>query len=195
MEKSAEFAPGSSEEEEDFIIRRPKRSKKSAFKEKLDRVEELVKQLRDMHGNQFSNFQYKLWAETYDVETHGSLETPPEVPLFGSKKRHDDKGKASCTESIARAMTTFGTAVVAALSPATHLGMSPHRPCGDAVPTSTSTPSKIADTRSKYIAQLRELHLLFDCEALTRDEYEEQKQTILHHLKVLRIRVDFHSTY
>ena len=56
MEKSAEFAKGRSEEEEDFIIRRPKRSKKSAFKEKLDRVEELVKQLRDMHGNQFSNF-------------------------------------------------------------------------------------------------------------------------------------------
>ena len=40
-----------------------------------------------MHGDIFSPFQYKLWAEMYVGKTHQSLEDPPAAAMF----KHDTK--------------------------------------------------------------------------------------------------------
>lgn len=45
------------------------------------------------------------------------------------------------------------------------------------------SPGKIADIRSKYIQQLRELHSLFEIGALTDKEFADQKLPILEQLK------------
>ena len=44
---------------------------------------------------------------------------------------------------------------------------------------------KSSTLRSKYIEQLKELYQLFESTAITREEYEEQKLTILNKMKEL----------
>ena len=47
------------------------------------------------------------------------------------------------------------------------------------------SPGKVANLRSNYLQQIRELHTLFECGALTQDEFKEQKEPILNQLKKL----------
>ena len=47
------------------------------------------------------------------------------------------------------------------------------------------SPGKVANLRSNYLQQMRELHTLFECGALTEEEFKEQKEPILSQLKKL----------
>ena len=47
-----------------------KKRKKSAFEEKVNRVEELVTKLRQKHGCRYNTIQYRIWAEVADVGSH-----------------------------------------------------------------------------------------------------------------------------
>ena len=51
-------------------------------------------------------------------------------------------------------------------------------------PTITAgiSPGKIANLRSNYLQQMRDLHLLFENGAITECEFQEQKLTILEQL-------------
>ena len=54
-------------------------------------------------------------------------------------------------------------------------------------PTTTAgiSPGKIANLRSNYLQQIRDLHSLFENGAITECEFQEQKLPILEHLKKL----------
>lgn len=64
----------SSENEEDYCAKKPKRKRRRkstiSWKEKNDNVEELVTELRQKHGDRFTTIQYRLWAEMVDVGTY-----------------------------------------------------------------------------------------------------------------------------
>ncbi len=60
-----------SESDDDSYSKKPRKKKKvSALEEKNERVEEIVANLRQKHGTQFTSIQYRLWAEMVDVGTH-----------------------------------------------------------------------------------------------------------------------------
>ena len=42
--------------------------------------------LKTKHENLYSPFQYKLWAEMLARGSHGSLDNPPQVAMFGREK-------------------------------------------------------------------------------------------------------------
>jgi len=46
-------------------------------------------------------------------------------------------------------------------------------------PTSGDSPSKHADSHSKYIYEMRKLHSVYELDALTESEFKEQKELIL----------------
>jgi len=54
-------------------------------------------------------------------------------------------------------------------------------------PSSSSgiSPGKVVNLHSNYLQQMRDLHQLFECGALTEDEFKEQKEPILNQLKKL----------
>ena len=55
--------------------------------------------------------------------------------------------------------------------------------------TSTSSsvsPAKVVDLRRNYLEQVKELHSLLECGALTEAEFEEQKVPILEQLKKMK---------
>ena len=43
--------------------------------------------LKEKHGNTYSPFQYKLWAEMVANESHNSLDEPPAVAMFNRETR------------------------------------------------------------------------------------------------------------
>ena len=47
-----------------------KKRKRSAFEEKVKRVEELVTKLRQKHGSRYNTIQYRIWAGVTDVGSH-----------------------------------------------------------------------------------------------------------------------------
>lgn len=80
----------------------------------------------------------------------------------------------SAVSEMARAMTAGGA--------------TPHSTPAPAGPSTTSegiSPGKVANLRSSYLQQMRELHSLFESGALTDYEFQEQQIPILEQLKKL----------
>ena len=48
------------------------------------------------------------------------------------------------------------------------------------------SPAKLVDLRRNYLEQVKELHSLLECGALTESEFEEQKAPILEQLKKMK---------
>ena len=70
--KKRHFSESGSESDDSFA-KKPKKKKKkrvSKLDEKNNRVEEVVTNLREKHGTQYTTIQYRLWAEMVDVGTH-----------------------------------------------------------------------------------------------------------------------------
>lgn len=78
-------------------------------------------------------------------ETHDSLENPPEVPMFGVK--HVRGRSSSCSSDLNPVLTGIADSIVTALA-----SQVPVHPQSSG--TSSNSPSKSAELRSKYMQQL-----------------------------------------
>ena len=129
---------------------RPKsKKKKTKHEEKLERVDELVDELKLKHGTTYTSIQYRVWAETIEARSHSSLDSPPTGSFF---KRQGRKLNPSTSTS-----TTPGT-------------------------SSALTPQKVAQLRSTYIQQIKELHDLQTCGAITNDHFVKQRDLLLEQM-------------
>ena len=151
----------------------------SAAEEKAERVEEIKQDLKKTHGDEYSGIQYRLWAEMIAIGTHTSRDLPPRIPMFTGGRAQKPKSE------LTSAFTSMAEAVAVALTPKEAIP-TPNPPQKDSNPATSShftSPDRVADIRSKYIQQLRELHSLYEAGALTDREFADQKQPILDHLK------------
>ena len=179
--------PDSSGEDSDVNEPPSKRQKTrksvSATEEKQQRVEDVKQKLVDKHGAEYSTMQYRLWAEMVAIDSHSSLDTPPCIPMFTGGRT---KAKQHSTNTdMTTVFTSMAVAVIGALKPTPSPRPGPTA-SGSSVNVSAighPSPGKIADIRSKYIQQLRELHSLFEMGALTDKEFSDQKLPILDQLK------------
>ena len=112
-----------------------------------------------------------------------SLDDPPDHPAFktGRAKRPNQ------VQALTTAVTEMAKAVTAAGS-----GAPPSSGTASTLPSQTSpittagiSPGKIANLRSNYLQQIRDLHSLYENGAITEIEFQEQKLPILEHLKKL----------
>ena len=55
---------------------------KSRQEEKLERIDDLIDQLKEKHDTKYNVMQYRIWAETIDAGRHSSLEMPPRGSIF-----------------------------------------------------------------------------------------------------------------
>ena len=90
------------------------------------------------------------------------MDDPPGIPAFHSREKDSSQ---NLLQDIAKVLIPKPQA-----SSSTSVGYSP---------------GKVANLRSNYLQQMRELHTLFECGALTQDEFKEQKEPILNQLKKL----------
>ena len=107
-------------------------------------------------------------------QTRRSLDDPPRVPVFtgGREKR------PSQVQVLTNAVSEMARAIGGANTSASPSTSTPRCSTG-------FSPGKIANLRSNYLQQMRDLHSLFESGAITENEFQEQKIPILEQLKKL----------
>ena len=141
-----------------------KKQKLSSMDEKKALAEEHEQQLREKHGDKYTRFQYKLWAEMLTSGVHTDLDEPPAASMFSRTKRQKGTQSESNTND---AVVSGMMSVMNTLCQAVTSG-------NDKLPKSHAPPMKRAELRTVYIKQLSDLRQLCD-DILDADEYEEQR--------------------
>ena len=97
-----------SDEEKPMTTKSKKRKKKTRQEEKLDRIDDLIDDLKLKHGTKYNAVQYRMWAETIDSGRHSSLEIAPRGSIFKSQAKKDSDPGGSLTPSkVASLRTTY----------------------------------------------------------------------------------------
>ncbi len=130
-----------------------KRQSKSG--QKLARVQEIVKQLKDKHGSKYTTEKLNCWAHMVDMDKHDSLDQPPSLPFFGAKP---SAVKKQGTES------------------STNKGSPPPLPSDAVIDIS---PGKLVKMRGDSISQINAWHELLEKGAITREQYSHLQKRIL----------------
>ena len=147
-----------------------KRKKKQEEKEeKEERVENIRTSLKEKHGSSFTPMQYRIWAEMIAGGVHCSYDDHPNSSMFlrvgvGTKK------KTPSVNVLSEAITQLSSA----LSP---------KPVAT---TSSGSPAKIIENRSKCYKQLAELKNLVELGVLSEEECDAERNAILGILKTYR---------
>ena len=150
-----------SDTDSDPGTRRPKRRKKSTKKsrheEKLERIDNIIGKLKTKHGSEFTDIQYRVWAESFDTRYHQSLDTPPQGSLFKAQGRKSKSSKSDPPRST------------------------PDSPpsAGDPPHDAELTPQKAAHLKSTYIQQIKELHSLQTVGAISNEDFIKQRDILL----------------
>ena len=164
---------------------RKQKPKRSAMDEKAERVQKLADKLQAKHGDTYNKIQYKLWAEAMDVNKHKSMERPPPGTIWGTPK--ESRRAQSTSEAMSEAFTNMATTLVTAFNKPTP---SPSSPISNKGTSSIQSevgvsPGRLADLQGKFFTQIEQLHKLFDCGALSKEQFEKRKQVILDRLDEL----------
>ena len=159
LKKPSALLSSDSEEE---VVRPRKRKKKavSALERKNERIEDNIRRLHDQHGNNFSKVQYRLWTEMLDIGTYKSYDNLPSVPMFTGVKA----GKPNQTTALSQAFTEMASSIASALTDhsSNHTSTPGTPPSSSRHSCASSSPGRLVELRSKYIQQLKELHLLVE---------------------------------
>ena len=76
--------------------------------DKENRIDMVFQQLKELHGEQFSGPQLRLWARMNVNNQHESLDSPPRIPIFSGVT----PTKTVKSNSLNEALTSAATAVV-----------------------------------------------------------------------------------
>jgi hypothetical protein len=167
----------------DFVDKQaPKRKKiaedtRTRREEKEDRVAHLAKELKEKNSgvHDLSEPQYSLWARMIISGSHGSKDSPPQVPLITgiNGKRNARK---SLDEDVVRAAAIVKAVNNVASTQIIHSHSASPAPVG-------VSPGKVVDMRGKSLNQLCTIKKLYEDGVLSQDEYKEQKEIILEGLR------------
>ena len=61
-------------------------SKRQAIAKSISEVEDIIKKLKEKHGDDFSVEKLNCWAHMLNVGKHSSYDEPPDLPFFRGRK-------------------------------------------------------------------------------------------------------------
>lgn len=104
--------------------------------------------------------------------------------------------KSGSSDVLTTAVTTLATSLAAALQPpcSESSNNSAHKSTGSSTPpqhesrSPVITPVRAAQLKTTYITQIKELHSLVEIGALTPEQYEDQRDSILQQMDRLNPR-------
>ena len=105
-----------------------------------------------------------------------STDNPPGIPAFTGSQGHRTSQVAALTSAV--------TQMAQVMTPPSH-SHSTTELSGNTSTAASISPAKLANLRSNYLQQMRDLHSLFECGAISESEFREQKAPILEQLKKL----------
>ena len=107
--------------------------------------------------------------------TWDSLDKAPPYHMFGEKRHRGHSASGELNE----ALTSLAKSIVGYLSPQANTS------CVSSSSSTTLSPAKAAQLRSKYMEQLSHLVKLQEIGALKNEEYKDQQQVIVESMRKL----------
>jgi hypothetical protein len=156
-------------------------SRVNSLEAKSDRVDAIAKDLKEKHGDKYTQIQYKLWAEVIDTKKHTSIEEPPLGSIWktGEEKSRNSKGQST----LESAFTTLANSVAAAIQPAKespvkHTEQQTHSTVG-------ISPGRKIDLQAKVLQNLQITHTMYEKGAITDVQFEKSRDSLLKQLDML----------
>ena len=149
--------------------KRKKSRRKTKQKETDERVEQILTDLQEKHsGSSYTPFQLRIWAEMIAGGVHTSYDESPATTMFlrAGSVGNAKKKKVPATNMLSDAITQLSSA----LSPR---------------PTSSGSPAKVIDNRSKCYKQLSEVNSPIQQGVLSEEEGHIQRNAIMAILNAL----------
>ena len=171
-----------------------KKDKKSAFEERKDAVQKMADKLHSKHSSSFNMVQYKLWAEALYSKQHTSWDEPPKgLPWGDGKKNKFIKSKGGAAADVMmQSFANMATSIAGAISKSSHSSStsqlsSPTSPEGNASTRSSVgiSPGRKIDLQEKLLKQVDLLHQMFERGAITTDQFELRRESIMKQLESL----------
>ena len=128
-------------------------AKRQAIAKNINEVEDIIKQLKEKHGDAYSVEKLNCWAHMLNVGKHHSYDEPPDYPFF--KKHKERINHASPNTSVAATSTS----------------------------SVANSPTKRFGLRAQCIDQLSKWHALLTAGGIDQAQYDELKETILGDIK------------
>ena len=161
-----------SDSDEDVVETVTNKKKKQTRKD--EKLEEIVTDLKEMHGQQYTPMQYRIWGEMIVGGLYSSKNECPSTSMFSRAGGKEPPKKKS---DVAEALGEVAKHVSAAFSGAI--------PSTRSSSGNKASPAKSIDNRSKCYKQLGELNALRSAGVLTEEEYQSEKEAIMATLKKL----------
>ncbi len=165
------------EDDSDTEQQQSRRSRTKKHDKNMQQVQDTVDQLKARYGSNYTQMQFRIWAELV-VGGMSSIDGPP-----SNNSMFRRAGAGASEKNEKRDVTqTLTNAITAALSAKDNQESQQLTPRSS---TSTSSPAKLIENRSKLYKQLSELKNLKGCGVLDDEEYAAEKATIVDLLKQL----------
>ena len=151
------------------------KGKKKKSQERDDKVQEIFHELKEKHSVKYTTMQLRIWAEMINSGMHVSIVDAPNTSMF-NRAGGTTPSKKDQPPPVAQALADAASTIASAISPGIPVKA-----------TSTSqSPGKIIESRSKLYKQLSELRNLHSSGVLTEEQYQTEKECILGFLKEMR---------
>ena len=161
--------------------------KLNAREVKAKTVEEIAVELRETHKDKYNKIQYKLWAEAIDSGKHKSKSSPPAGSIWNNEKAKAVKIKDSSVDTMASAFTKMADSVASAFTVKSQNDRpeSTMKENQDSASSLGISPGKKIDYQAKLLSQIDLAHRMFECGAITMDQFEKRRDMLLGQLDSL----------
>lgn len=160
--------------------------KVNALEQKEKWVDELAVKLKEKH-KEFNKIQCKLWAEAIDSGQHKSTDTPPPGTIWNNAKEKTKPKTSENVGAIANAVTNMAEKVALALntSKSNETSSDKEKHSSTACANTGISPGKKIDYQEKLLNQVDLLHRMFERGAITVDQFEKRRESLLTQLDSL----------
>ena len=172
--RSKKKADSDSDSDEDVPIASGSSANKKKKCDKDEKLEKVVNELKELHGQQYTPMQYRIWGEMIIGGLFSSKDEAPNTSMFSRAGGKEPKKKSEVAEALGEVAKHISTAFIGVLP--------------SAKPSSSSavaSPAKSIGNRSKCYKQLGDLNELRSSGVLTEEEYQSEKEAIMITLKKL----------
>ena len=150
---------------------------KKSKEEKDKRVDKVISSLKEAHATNYTNMQYRIWAEMIIGGIYSSYDSPPNSSMFMRAGGGSTTPKSKSPD-MNQSLSDIAKCLNNVLSPPHSSGMS-----SSGTSSSGTSPAKSIDSRSKCYKQLGELNDLRIAGVLDEEEYLIEKKAVMTILK------------
>ena len=176
--RSKKMIDSDSDSDEDAVVTSGRSAKKKKKSDNDEKLEKIVNELKELHEQQYTPMQYRIWGEMIIGGLYLSKTKAPNTSMFSRAGGKEPKKKSEVAEALDEVAKHLSSAFAGVV------------PSGKHASTSTSysvvaSPAKSIDNRSKCYKQLGDLSELRSSGVLTEEEYLHEKEAIMITLKKL----------